>query len=269
MWTYTALLVVALAAGYWIASRDPIRHWPIVFVGLVGKLLGPLAFFSAVRHNAVPISSLWTIGVADIAWWLPFGYILASAYNANREQPRRVSENVLQMAMRARTNKGVTLAELSTENPVLLVFLRHSGCPFCRETLNDIARQRVALEATGTTIAFVYMGDEHRTRRVLLKHRLDDVPRIADPSLSLYRAFGLQRGSPFMLLSPGTWIHVFQSAILRGNGFGIVDGDPRQMPGVFVVFHEQVLRSYRHQNLANRPDYVGFVSEDSAPQVLW
>jgi hypothetical protein len=30
-----------------------------------------------------------------------------------------------------------------------------------------------------------------------------------------------------------------------------------------MVFHGQVLRSYRHQSAADRPDYVRFVNEDA------
>jgi hypothetical protein len=36
-----------------------------------------------------------------------------------------------------RTETGRTLLELVDESPVLLIFLRHFGCSFCRQTLDD------------------------------------------------------------------------------------------------------------------------------------
>ena len=40
----------------------------------------------------------------------------------------------------------------------MLVFLRHFGCTFCRETLADVARHRDAIAATGAQVAFVHMS---------------------------------------------------------------------------------------------------------------
>ena len=52
---------------------------------------------------------------------------------------------------------GQTLAQLSAERPVLVVFLRHTGCAFCREALSDLQKQRSGIESRGTSIALVHM----------------------------------------------------------------------------------------------------------------
>ena len=38
-----------------------------------------------------------------------------------------------------RTESGKTLLELLDESPLLLVFLRHFGCSFCRQTLEYVS----------------------------------------------------------------------------------------------------------------------------------
>ena len=38
-----------------------------------------------------------------------------------------------------RTESGATLLALVQESPVLLVFLRHFGCSFCRQAISDVA----------------------------------------------------------------------------------------------------------------------------------
>ena len=43
-----------------------------------------------------------------------------------------------------RTETGRTLLELVDESPFLLIFLRHFGCSFCRQTLDDVSRIRGA-----------------------------------------------------------------------------------------------------------------------------
>ncbi|MBK9213569.1 MAG: hypothetical protein IPO14_11630 [Saprospiraceae bacterium] len=41
-----------------------------------------------------------------------------------------------------KTNKGNKLYELSMQHGVLVVFLRHFGCAFCREALHELSEQK-------------------------------------------------------------------------------------------------------------------------------
>ncbi len=58
--------------GYALAARDPLRHWPIVFVGLLGKILGPIGFAQALVRGTFPPEFGWTIVTNDLVWWWPF-----------------------------------------------------------------------------------------------------------------------------------------------------------------------------------------------------
>ncbi|MCL7927899.1 MAG: hypothetical protein M8841_08945, partial [marine benthic group bacterium] len=55
---------------------------------------------------------------------------------------------------------GRSLDSLSRERPLLLVFLRHLGCTFCREAATDVSVQREAIEREGVTPAFVGMMED-------------------------------------------------------------------------------------------------------------
>ena len=78
----------------------------------------------------------------DALWWAPLSFIVASAYLENLRHLRSRTPDVLDFALRARTDQGSTVETLSRQRPVLLVFLRHAGCTFCREALADLAAQR-------------------------------------------------------------------------------------------------------------------------------
>ena len=62
--------------GYLAAATNPYKHWPIVLVGLLGKVLGPIGFFSAALSGTLPWSWGVTIITNDLIWWAPFGLIL-------------------------------------------------------------------------------------------------------------------------------------------------------------------------------------------------
>lgn len=259
MWQFVGMLVGSIGIGYLIAGSSPLRHWPIILVGAIGKFLAPLGFANAWLHGRLPLSLAVTLVTNDLLWWLPFGFMLHATYLQHREKRRRASPDVLPMAMRARTEDGQTLDELSRENPVLLVFLRHAGCPFCREALSDLARQRRRIERMGIQIVLVHMGSSEQGREMAARYRLDDLSRVSDPHQTIYRGFGLARGNMRELYGPGVIWRGWQ-VLWKGYRVGRFIGDIRQMPGLFLLFHGEVLRSFRHQTIAERADLAAFTN---------
>ncbi len=155
----------------------------------------------------------------------------------------------------AKTQTGESLADLSRRAPVLVVFLRHSGCLFCRQALADISEERQAISAAGAQIALVHMQSDAEATKLFARYGLDDLPRISDPGQGLYRAFQLPRGTLAQVTGPGVWGAGLKS-LLSGSLPGIPSADVLQMPGVFLVHEGRVLRSFRHATSGDRPDYV-------------
>ncbi len=261
LWQCIGMIVGVYGVGYWIASGDPIRHWPITLVGFMGKVLGPLGFAKALYESRFSPKFIWVILANDLVWLIPFGLILLHVHRENNESKRISSPDVQNWALRAKTQYGLSILEHSRIRPVLLVFLRHVGCTFCREALSDLAVKRKAIEETGTQIVLVHMGREEAAEQILSKYELLDIPRVADPKLSLYEAFGLERGTMAQLLGPKVWLRGFKAGFLGKHGIGGAEGDVAQMPGIFLLFHGETLKSYRHQSAADRPDYLEMVSE--------
>ncbi len=80
IWQCLGMVVGVYGIGYAIAAADPLRHWPIVLVGLLGKVFGPIGFLLAALDGRLP----WTVGLMnltnDLIWWAPFTLILLRAY---------------------------------------------------------------------------------------------------------------------------------------------------------------------------------------------
>lgn len=84
LWQCIGMIVGVYGVGYWIAAYDPQRHWPIVLVGLLGKIFGPIGFAAAVMSGRFPLKMAATILTNDLIWWLPFGLILWTAWRCER-----------------------------------------------------------------------------------------------------------------------------------------------------------------------------------------
>jgi hypothetical protein len=63
-----------------------VRHWPIVLVGFLGKIFGPLGYAMGVMRGEVPLAFGWTLPTNDLVWWIPFALILIHAWRMNRDQ---------------------------------------------------------------------------------------------------------------------------------------------------------------------------------------
>jgi small multidrug resistance pump len=79
IWQCVGMIVGVYGIGYMIAAVDPRRHWPIVLVGLLGKIFGPIGFAQALYRGTFPPSFGLTILTNDLIWWVPFVLILRDA----------------------------------------------------------------------------------------------------------------------------------------------------------------------------------------------
>lgn len=84
IWQCVGMIVGVYGVGYWIASHDPIKHFPIVLVGFLGKVFGPLGFSYALLTERMP----WGFGINiifnDVIWWIPFFLILKKKYHQDK-----------------------------------------------------------------------------------------------------------------------------------------------------------------------------------------
>lgn len=78
VWQGMGMVIGVYGLGYWWAAKDPIIHWPIVLVGFLGKIFGPIGFFWNYLNGEVPFAFFYTLITNDFVWWGPFFLILKS-----------------------------------------------------------------------------------------------------------------------------------------------------------------------------------------------
>ena len=83
IWQGMGMVIGVYGIGYWLASYDPIRHWPIVAVGFLGKVFGPLGYVFNVLQDKISPAFGWMLIPNDLIWWIPFGLILWKVHQQN------------------------------------------------------------------------------------------------------------------------------------------------------------------------------------------
>lgn len=269
LWQCIGMIVGVYGLGYIIAGFDPVRHWPIVLVGFLGKIFGPIGFAGALIQGTMPLAFGLNIVTNDLIWWVPFALILLHALEhelGGEERQLTAEEQSPSITMKAFADQhGRSLDSLSREKKTMVVFLRHAGCTFCREALADLQTRRADIEAKGIQIALVHMGSEEQARVFVTQYGLEDLPRFRDPEKILYRSFGLKRGTWMQLVGPAVWWRGFQAAILNGHGVGKLVGDGMQLAGVFMIYGGNIIERHQHQSSADRPDYEAIATCEISP----
>ncbi|MEZ5014997.1 MAG: SelL-related redox protein [Chitinophagales bacterium] len=158
------------------------------------------------------------------------------------------------------TTNGENLESLSNAGPVLLVFLRHFGCTFCKETLVHVQKHKKQMEESGIRIVLVHMVSAGAAKPHLEKYGLQDVLQISDPESIIYKQFKLRRGRFGQLFGWKVWMRWIE----LGLGKKIVNskpaGDVYQMPGIFLLHKGKVVRQFVHRSISDVPDYRIFLS---------
>jgi len=160
--------------------------------------------------------------------------------------------------MNSVTNRGERLDELAANQRVLMVFLRHFGCTFCRETMVDLAAVRNDIESSGVKIVIVHMVKSEMAADMLKLYNLGDLSHISDVDQHLYNRFGLYKVSFRALFGFRNWWRAFMAGVIKGNLIGKPAGDPFQMPGVILFHKKRVINNFVYRYVSDRPNFVSF-----------
>jgi peroxiredoxin len=151
---------------------------------------------------------------------------------------------------------GESLWDASFRRPLLVVFIRHLGCTFCREALADLKAQSEQIMAAGVEPVVVHMTQPEDVQPLLERYGLQHTTVISDPDRKLFRAFELPLGKWWQLFGPKViWRAVADGVVFR-HGFGWIQGDAAQLTGAFLVHRGEVIRAYRNRTTADRPNYA-------------
>jgi hypothetical protein len=163
----------------------------------------------------------------------------------------RIPEAVLDRFVSGVNLMPGSLRDQLGEGATLLVFLRHFGCVFCRETIADL---REAAQAPGYPPVIFFFQGTPTEGRAFLRRYWPEVRAIADPELFFYESFGVDRGSLLQMFGPRVLAAGLRA---RRKGFenGERSGDIYRMPGAFVVRKGEVLWRHLYRHAGDHPDF--------------
>ena len=138
------------------------------------------------------------------------------------------------------------LRSLYEKDRMVLVFLRHLGCVFCKE---HVAQLR---NLTDINVVFVTLGTVDQTeafrKKMRSPHRF-----ICDPEKKLHDFFNLQRGGLAEFINPHVIVRAI-NAMLQGFFNGLPQGDAAQLPGVFIIEKDGAVSwEQRSKDIADTP----------------
>lgn len=258
-WQFFGIIVGVSGVGYFIASYDPGKNWPIIFIGFLGNLMGTFVFAKALVYRTLPFEFAIILFLSTVIWIIPFYYILMAAYEENtmEDSPPKQFHDLINLV---RTSQNKTLLDLSKDKNVLLVFVRHFGCTFCRETVSEMAKIDKAISNKNLTLVFVHMSDPSYGNEFFSRYYDRPVHHVSDPGRALYKSLNLKRGSLYQLLGPMTWIRGIYAGIFKGHGLGEFEGDSMQLGGVFILSSGQIVFEEK-ANSASHLFHLGVLPE--------
>ncbi|WP_433963912.1 hypothetical protein [Tunturiibacter gelidiferens] len=171
------------------------------------------------------------------------------------------TDEVAQLLTSIHTESGASLLSLVEGSPVLLIFLRHFGCSFCRQAISDVAEIRGELARRGVRPVFVHLGTPERAKPFFDYYGIGDVERVSDPEAKIYQdpVFQLSRINPWLtLLQPSVWAGWLKGAIFE-HGIGAIKEDGHQKQGLFFLKGPKIVRQFRYRTIADEPDYLKLV----------
>jgi peroxiredoxin len=143
------------------------------------------------------------------------------------------------LVVTATDGSAVRLGSLWASRPVVLVFVRHWGCLFCKEQVADFAARRADFEAAGADVVVIGHG-EVKDAATFAASFAPGMRVLTDTTRAAYCAVGMKRGLRTSM-SVGV---VTRAARAMGQGFrqSRTQGDPLQQGGVVVVGRDGATR---------------------------
>ena len=116
---------------------------------------------------------------------------------------------------------------------LVLVFLRHLGCPLCMKRIDDLNADATRFDALGASVIVVVEGTSERVRAYASKKNLT-ISLVGDKEKKIYGAYGVERGKITAMLAPKV-LRESLRATLKGYMHGRFEGDELQKPADFII----------------------------------
>lgn len=252
-----------LGLGYLVASFNILRNSVALFMGIAAYIGGNIFllvhFGLSVFTNGLLLMMLLFM-TGGIALMLGMLYEISKARQLPPTLSHSYSEPLSKTLSRFRSQKGKSLLQLSNEQPVLVIFLQRFSYGFSWDFLADIRKNQELIENRGTRLVFVHLAKEEKAAAFFKKAGLENEHRISDANGIMYQAFELEKA---VFDQQGSWRSMLQQRIplIRlGKAKGIL----YNMPGAFLINRAKIVKSYRHGQSSESPDFEFLTSFEAA-----
>jgi hypothetical protein len=132
--------------------------------------------------------------------------------------------------------RRTTLRELWRKARTVTTFVRHFGCLFCHQAVDDLVEHLPRILRRGARVVVVGNGSIAQARRFFDEKALprEGVDVVTDPEREAYRAADFERGLASAFLSRGS-LRAFREARREGHKVTGLFGDLTQLGGTMVT----------------------------------
>lgn len=171
-------------------------------------------------------------------------------------KPLHFNDIAPDLELSSSTGRQIRLSDLWSEKTLLLAFIRHFGCPQCKEMLFELEQYRPNLDKVRITLAVVTQGTPAETQSFCDQYA-PTLLCLSDPDRAAYQAYGLGLGSLRQtVLSPRIWRA--NRLVKQRQGWKPElppsGQDAFQMSGIFIIGTDGRVRlPYYYEDIADHP----------------
>lgn len=256
-WLFWSVTSISIGFLFLFTASNFYKYWPLLSIGWVYKVAVFIAIVLSIFSGAWPATGLIPAFAGGLVWVPSLSVLLLIGYKFYIKEEKLLEDEVMleQEFESVSTYSGKNLKDLSEHNPIMLVFLRHLGCQFCKEMLKNLSKMKDEIHLSGKKLVLVHMSDPNFAESMLKKFGLSDAEHISDTNRALYRYFGLGRGFFTQVFGWQDLKKGFLLFVKKGYRIKMGLGDILQMPGLFIYFKGKIKMKYIHKHISDIPNY--------------
>ena len=116
---------------------------------------------------------------------------------------------------------------------LVMVFLRHLGCPLCMRRIDELKNEYYRFDELGAMLMVIVQSTRARVASYSEKKSIP-YPLVPDKDKKIYDLFGVERGGIGAFLAPRVLVESAK-ATLKGYFHGAFEGDELQKPAEFII----------------------------------
>jgi peroxiredoxin len=175
---------------------------------------------------------------------------------AKKQNHLNFNQSAPNLTVQTIDGETIQLSSFWTGKTLLLAFIRHFGCPQCKEMLSKLVALKPQLEKVGISIAIVTQGTPIESR-AFCEQYAPGLRCLSDTQRQVYEAYGVERGNLRQtLFSRRVWAANARARKTKGwkPELPPTGQDAMLMSAVFIIGSDGYIRlPYYYDNIADHP----------------